>query len=64
MGKIKYYNSEKGYGFIVPDDGGRDVFFHISAFETRGPDPEPDQRVTFEMGVDKKNGREKATVIR
>jgi len=36
QGTVKWYNSQKGYGFIVPDDGSKDVFVHVSAVERSG----------------------------
>jgi CspA family cold shock protein len=62
-GAIKLFNADRGFGFIKPDDAGPDVFFHVSALETL-QHPQPGQRVSFEMGVDKRNGREKATIVR
>ena len=35
-GKAKFYNGERGYGFIKPDDGGRDIFVHVTAVERAG----------------------------
>lgn len=47
-GKVKWYNSDKGFGFIVPDDGSRDVFVHASVVQAAGlVNLVPDQAVTF-----------------
>ena len=48
-GTVKFFNGERGYGFIKPDDGGRDVFVHITAVERAGlMDLTEGQRITFE----------------
>lgn len=53
-GKVKWYNSQKGYGFIAPDDGGKDVFVHATALESAGIRHLPDgQAVTFETQMDR-----------
>ena len=62
-GTIKFFNAERGFGFIKPDDSGTDVFFHVTALENQQP-PQENQHVTFEIGVDKKNGRQKAINVR
>ncbi len=49
-GTVKWFNSTKGFGFIAPDDGGKDVFVHISAVERAGLTGLADnQKVSFEM---------------
>jgi CspA family cold shock protein len=49
-GTVKWFNTQKGYGFIKPDDGGADVFVHISAVQQSGlPELRDGQAVTFEI---------------
>jgi cold shock protein len=49
-GTVKWFNSTKGFGFIAPDDGGQDVFVHISAVERAGlKGLKDDQKVEYEM---------------
>ena len=49
-GTVKWFNSQKGYGFIAPDEGGKDVFVHITAVRAAGLDGlKDDQRVSFEI---------------
>ena len=49
-GTVKWFNSTKGYGFIQPEGGGKDVFVHISAVEKAGLDGLPDgAKVTFDI---------------
>jgi CspA family cold shock protein len=60
-GTVKFFNGERGYGFIKPDDGGRDVFVHITAVERAGlKDLVEGQRITFEVEPDKKGKGPKA----
>jgi len=54
-GTVKWFNSEKGYGFIAPDEGGKDVFVHITAVRDAGLEGlKDDQRIQFEL----KTGRD------
>jgi CspA family cold shock protein len=54
-GTVKFFNSDKGYGFIAPDNGGADAFVHISAVERAGMATlNQDQRVSYELEQDKR----------
>jgi CspA family cold shock protein len=61
-GKIKMFNEDKGFGFIKPDDGGVDVFFHVSALRD-GDEITQGEAVTFEIGADPKSGKTKAVSV-
>ena len=57
-GTVKWFNATKGFGFIQPDDGGNDVFVHISAVERAGMSGlNEGQKVSFELEKDKKSGK-------
>lgn len=54
-GTVKFFNADKGYGFIAPDNGGADAFVHITAVERAGMATlNQDQRVTYELEQDKR----------
>ena len=60
-GTVKFFNTEKGFGFIKPDDGGADIFVHISAVQASGlPGLEESQKVSFETEPDKRGKGPKA----
>jgi cold shock protein len=61
-GKIKMYSEDKGFGFIKPDDGGNDVFFHVSALR-EGDEIASGAAVKFEVGIDRKSGKTKAVSV-
>lgn len=62
-GTVKWFNATKGFGFIAPDTGGKDVFLHISALERAGMNSvSDDQKVTFDVEAGR-DGRESATNI-
>jgi len=57
-GTVKWFNVQKGYGFIAPDNGGSDAFVHISAVERSGlSDLREGQKVGFELVADKRSGK-------
>ena len=58
---MKWFNSQKGFGFIQPDDGTKDVFVHISAVERAGLQGlQEGQKVTFELVADRRTGKSSA----
>jgi CspA family cold shock protein len=60
-GIVKFFNSTKGFGFIQPDDGSKDVFVHISAVERSGMSTlNEGQKVSFEVVADRKSGKSAA----
>jgi len=61
VGTVKWFNETKGFGFIQPDDGGNDVFVHISAVERAGMRGlNEGQKVSYEMETDKRSGKQSA----
>jgi len=57
-GIVKWFNGQKGFGFIQPDDGGSDVFVHISAVERAGlRDLREGQKVSYEIEPDRRTGK-------
>ena len=64
-GTVKWFNPTKGYGFIQPDDGGKDVFVHISAVEAAGlRGLDENQKVSYELERDKRSGKESAVQLK
>jgi CspA family cold shock protein len=60
-GTVKWFNGQKGYGFIEPEDGSRDVFVHISAVERAGMHSlNEGQKISFEVIADRKTGKSSA----
>lgn len=57
-GTVKWFNSDKGFGFIQPDNGGRDVFVHISAVQQAGMTGlNEGQKISFEVLTDRRTGK-------
>jgi CspA family cold shock protein len=57
-GTVKWFNAQKGFGFIQPDDGGNDAFVHISAVERAGlGDLREGQKLNYELVSDRKSGK-------
>jgi CspA family cold shock protein len=64
-GTVKFFNSQKGFGFIVVDGGGPDVFVHVSALERSGLESlNEGQKVTFDTKMDEKKGKPNAVNVK
>ena len=64
-GTVKWFNEQKGYGFITPDEGGKDVFVHISAVERSGMRGLAEgQKVSYELQADRRTGKESAANLK
>ena len=65
QGTVKWFNGQKGFGFIQPDDGGKDVFVHISAVERAGMRGlDEGQKISFEVVADRRSGKSSADNLR
>jgi CspA family cold shock protein len=64
-GTVKWFNGQKGFGFIQPDEGGKDVFVHISAVERAGMSSlDEGQKITFDIVSDRRTGKSSADNLR
>jgi CspA family cold shock protein len=64
-GTVKWFNETKGYGFIQPDNGGKDVFVHVSAVERSGMRGLAEgQKISYELETDRKSGKESAANLK
>jgi CspA family cold shock protein len=64
-GTVKWFNIQKGFGFIQPDGGGKDVFVHISAVERAGMNSlNEGQKVSFDLMADRRTGKSSADNLR
>jgi cold shock protein len=65
QGTVKWFNDQKGFGFIQPDDGTKDVFVHISAVERAGMRSlNEGQKVSYEIVADRRNGKSSADSLK
>jgi len=65
QGTVKWFNDQKGFGFIQPDDGGKDVFVHVSAVERAGMRGLIEgQKVSYEIVADRRSGKSSADSLK
>ena len=65
QGTVKFFNTQKGFGFIQPTDGGKDVFVHISAVERAGMSTlNEGQKISYEIVTDRRTGKSAADNLR
>jgi len=58
VGTVKFFNDQKGYGFIQPENGGKDIFVHVTAVERSGLNGLVEgQKVSFEIETDRRSGK-------
>ena len=62
-GTVKFFNQDKGFGFITPDDGGQDVFAHVSGVMSGGT-LRDGPKVSYDLAQDRKTGKSKAENVR
>ncbi len=64
VGTVKFFNASKGYGFVTPDEGGKDIFVHVTAVEQSGmPTLNDGMRISFEVEPDKRGKGPKAVSL-
>ena len=64
-GTVKFYNDQKGYGFIQPDNGGKDVFVHVTAVERSGLRGLAEgQKISYELQTDQRSGKTSAVDLK
>jgi CspA family cold shock protein len=64
IGTVKFFNTDKGYGFIAPEDGGNDSFVHISAVQAAGMGTlNKDQRISYEVETDRRGKQSAVNLV-
>lgn len=64
IGTVKFFNTDKGYGFIAPEDGGDDSFVHISAVQQAGMATlNKDQRLSYEVEIDRRGKKSAVNLV-